>query len=97
MHDQQAGDQVVGDQPLEQLVVEPAGLVRDVEQPLETGAVEVDDEAHQLLGTLAGDLAAHRRGVEQRLDALARRPEVGLYRGRRLLAVGLRHAAVTRR
>ena len=62
----------------EELVVQPAGLVHDLEQPFEAGAVEVDDQPDQFLGALARHPAAGRRGLQQGLDALPRRAEVGL-------------------
>ena len=61
MHQQQARHQVVVGERGQHLVVEPPGLVEDVQDALEAGAVEVGHQPDQLLGALARHHAAGRR------------------------------------
>jgi hypothetical protein len=77
VHDQQARDELVGGEPVEQFVVQPAGVVHDLQQPFQPGPVEVDDEPHQFLGPLARHPPAGGGCLQQGLDAFARGPEVG--------------------
>jgi hypothetical protein len=55
VHEQQAGNQLVGGQSVEDVVVEGAGVVHHLEQPLESSTVEVDDDPDQLLGAFPGN------------------------------------------
>ena len=74
VHDQQPGHQLVG----RQLSTVDGGRSGrdDLDQPLQPGAVEVDDEPHQLLGPLAGRAAGRTERVRELLDALPGRARV---------------------
>ena len=73
VHEQQAGDQLVGGEGIERGLVEPSDVGEHVEHPLEAGAVQVRDERDQVLGTSAGDLSTGGAGVQQGGDPLAGR------------------------
>jgi hypothetical protein len=55
--EQQPGHQLVTGQRVQRDVVEPTGVVEQVEDPLDAGAVEVGDQADELLGPLTSDSA----------------------------------------
>jgi hypothetical protein len=77
VHQQQAGHQIIVGEASQDHVVEVVLLIEDLHHPLQAGPVQVDDEAHQLLGPLPHHDATGRRGVEQALDALTGVPKVG--------------------
>ncbi len=76
VHEQQAGDRAVGGERGQDVVVQPAQFVQDVEDALDAGAVQVGDDAHEFLGPLAGDRAAGGTGDEQGFNPITRRLKI---------------------
>ena len=88
VHDEEAGDEVVGDQIPQRVPARLAALGEDGEDPGQSLAVELGHEAHELLGPLPGHGPARGEGLEQRLDALPGRAEhVGMLALRRRFPV----------